>query len=265
MLSKRSIRIKPGRSYPNLRLYPVLRGSEERILEKIVETGPTCADRIQKTARLSSYSLAHTGLEALEYMRLVVQLEKNPVEARSTARFHDATLNGILYVVRKKLQLADSDYWDKKGITNIAWNHKSKMPLVFGKWEYLKSRGFEQTALVRLKIVSDIRHEFEDGSAMFPGRSMTERIYWMFYVLPILSWNDDLFDFDEHVVAGAGFGAGENLNDWKKACKEDQEIRAFVMEAFTNYRNYLERRSRRLDRALQFMNVSVKKREEGMG
>jgi hypothetical protein len=255
VIKPRSIRIKPGREYPNLRLYPVLTKSEEKILEKLVETEPMSAYIMQKKARLTSYNLAHSGLKALESMRLVARVEKGPLKSRPTAKYHDATLNGVLYVVRKKLRPADADQWDKKGITKIARNHESKLPLVFGKWECLKSRGLEQTALTRLKIAAGARHVFEDGAGMFPGRSMIERIYWMFYVLPILSWNDDLCDFDDHVVGGAGFGDSENFSNWKKACKEDEEIRAFVMSAFQNYQNHLESRFRVVKQALQFMRV----------
>ncbi len=260
MIKPRSIRIKSGRNYPNLLLYPVLTESEEKILRELVETEPASAYAIKKRLGLTSYNLAHSGLKALESMRLVVQLEKSPAKSRPTAKFHDATLNGVLYVARKKLESADSDYWDKKGITKIAEKHESKLHLVLGKWEYLKSRGFEQTALIRLKIVADNRPAFEDGRGLFPERSIPERIYWMFYVLPILSWNDVIGDFDDHVIGGGGFGAGENFDDWKKACKEDEEIRAFMMSALQNYRNHLENRFRLVKQALRFMRVPVKKR-----
>jgi len=84
----------------------------------------------------------------------------------------------------------------------------------------------------------------------------------MFYVLPILSWNDVLGDFDDHVIGGGGIGAGENFDNWKKVCKEDEEIRAFMMSAFQDYQNHLESRFRLVKRALQFMRVPAKKRKE---
>jgi len=252
VIKPRSIKIKRGRSYPNLRLYPVLTESEEKILEKLVETGPASAYGIKKNARFTSYNLAHSGLRALEYMGLVVRLEKTPEEARLDAIFHDATLNGVLYIIQKKIISADTGVWEKKGITKIACNHKLKLPLVFGKWEYLRSRGLEETALSRLKIVADNRPNFEDGRRMFPGRSMTERIYWMFYVLPILSWNNVVGDFDDHVVGGAGFADG-GLDNWKKACKEDEEIRAFMVGAFKDYKTRLESGFHLVNQTLQFM------------
>jgi len=220
---------------------PPLTQSEIKALKTLAEAGPTNPYQIAKKAA-KSYSLMFKAVKELERRRMVKLEGKERTEKGTMANIYDLTLKGVLSVLEREFH---SKTWNRGLIYKIIRKYDSLLPSVFGKWSYLKKMGVGKEVLYRLQTVAVNlkRGIFERGDSTLPGANMEQKICWFFYFwgyYPI-----PLYD------SFPGFVPDPKV--WKNVWKQDEDIRAYVIEKLKEEQKKVEHQRFFLAKILSFL------------
>lgn len=222
---------------------PPLTQSQITFLETLAKDGPTNPYQVQKKTR-KSYSLMSKAAKELMKRGMVKFEGKEKTEKRTMANIYDLTLEGVLFVLENQLSFGDIERWNYNFIHKIIRKYESLLPLVFGKWSYLRKMGVpEKIALNRLSVLAQNRERFKRGDPTFPGVDKEEKICWFFYFwgyYPILQ-----HDSFPGIVA--------DPKVWKNVWKQDEEVRAYIVKKFREEQKSLRNRSIFVEKILSFL------------
>lgn len=220
--------------------------SQAAVFSKLADEGPLNAYQIAKKAG-KRYSVVFNAIKELEKYRLVKLKAKERTIKGTMAKVYDLTLRGVLFALEVEMAPADTERWNYDLIHKIIRRYDSLLPLVFGKWSYFEKMGVGKTALFRVKMIADNQELFERGTVSFedyvsPGLKTEQKIIWFFYF-----WGF-------YPARLEGWGGVADPKVWKHVWKQDEDIKAFVVEKFKEEQKRLQNRSIFLTKILSFLN-----------
>jgi len=204
---------------------------ETKILECLARFGPLNINQIR--VKLScAYSSTRKAIFNLVGKGFVIESGIMIVKhTRLETPTYDLTLKGVFFVLKKRLTMVDAERNDEY-IRRIIRKYDSLLPLVFDKWSYFIKMNVEKMAIARLRLVADnIDRSFKKGDLTFPGTNMEEKICWFFYF-----YGHYPRQIDTDMWAGVA-----DPPAWARAWKQDEEIRAFVVEKLKDEQKRLEK------------------------
>jgi hypothetical protein len=177
----------------------------------------------------------------------MVFLKREEVTEKGTkAKIYALNLEGILLVLHREMTYPDK--WDHRFIRKIVESHGSLLPLVFGKWKYLKEMGFGEIFLIRLKIIVDTHESnpFRKGTGFYQWLETREQITRFFFLF-------DLWRLENHFIPNFDAKA------WMTALKQDKEIRNYLIKELKYEQRRLKNAKNRVEDILSFMEPQQKK------
>ena len=193
-----------------------LPGRQTEILEHIIKNDAKTEYRLGKELPLSTGTI-HYVLQELEKKKLLRVKPKGKARTgRAIKEFHP-TVRGIV----TGLNLTDT----REEVDAIAERWGALIPLVLGKWDYLKEKVREDTAYPQLDIATKafLSPEFADFYSI-----------WSFVDLTGIFPTDD----SENVFTCLFYDLNKIVkehNGWIEALKGDPEIKEFIIRVLPGY------------------------------
>lgn len=201
---------------------------ETEILECLARFGPLNIHQTKRKLR-HAYSSTRKAIFNLVGKGILIKSDIMTVEHTGLeTETYDLTLIGVLLILEKELPLGDSSKWDYIFLHKMIRKYTPMLPLIFGKWRHFDKMGVEKTALIRLSIIAQNSDIVKPGDSRVPGKTMEQKINWLFYVGSLYKYSMLL---------------SEDPIIWVNAWKEDEDIKSFSIKE-------IERHIRRYENAI---------------
>ena len=235
-----------GRAYLRKK-YPhafPLSESQLKVLEELAKNAPTNPNKLNKKLK-KAYSFVYDTLVELE-CRKIVSLRWEKSEKGRASRIYDLDLEGVLLVLYIWMRNSELAKRNHSLIVKTIEKHSSRLPLVFGKWQYLREAGLEDIALTRLKIMVDTHRSnpFRRGTGFYYWLEMEQQLTRFFFLF-------DFYRLDDNPIVGFDFKA------WMNALKNDEEIRAYVTQELEYELRTLKNQQTIVEKVISFMQSPV--------